>query len=77
MKKLRLGPIQDDKPVRLKVELPAATYRDLVAYGEAVGREAETAAVDPSNLVGPMLEKFIASDRAFAKIRRAIPVGEI
>jgi hypothetical protein len=39
MAKLKLGAIQDDKPVKLTVELPAALHRDLVAYAEALGRE--------------------------------------
>ena len=34
MTKLKLGPLADDKPVRLTVELPAAVHRDLVAYGD-------------------------------------------
>ena len=33
MAKLKLGTIEDDKPVKLTVELPAALHRDLVAYG--------------------------------------------
>ncbi len=33
MAKLKLGAIDDDKPVKLTVELPAAIHRDLVAYG--------------------------------------------
>ena len=39
MAKLKLGTIPDDKPVKLTVELPAAIHRDLVAYGNALGRE--------------------------------------
>ena len=31
MTKLKLGPLEDDKPVKLTVELPAVTHRDLVA----------------------------------------------
>ena len=76
MPKLRLGPIADDKPVRLTVELPAALYRDLVAYGEALGREAGSGAVEPAKLVGPMLAKFVASDRAFTRTRRLPPAAE-
>ena len=76
MAKLRLGPIEDDKPVRLTVELPAALHRDLVAYGEALGREAGSGAVEPAKLVGPMLARFIASDRAFRRTRRLPPVGD-
>lgn len=30
MQKLKLGPISDDKPVKLTVEVPAAAHRDLV-----------------------------------------------
>ena len=39
MTKLKLGTIEDDKPVKLTVELPAAVHRSLVAYAEAIGRE--------------------------------------
>ena len=76
MAKLRLGPIEDDKPVRLTVELPAALHRNLVAYGEALGREAGSGAVEPAKLVGLMLARFIASDRAFARTRRLPPAGD-
>jgi len=69
MAKLKLGAIADDKPVKLIVELPAAIHRDLVAYGDALGRETGQAAIDPAKLVGPMLARFIAGDRAFAKLR--------
>jgi hypothetical protein len=31
MAKLKLGAIEDDKPVKLAIELPAALHRDLVA----------------------------------------------
>ncbi len=72
MAKLKLGPLIDDKPVRLTVELPAQVHRDLVAYAEVLGRETVTdAPVEPAKLVGPMLARFMATDRAFAKARRA------
>jgi len=72
MAKLKLGPLVDDKPVRLTVELPAQVHRDLVAYAEVLGRETVVdAPVEPARLVGPMLEKFMATDRGFAKARRA------
>ena len=31
MAKLKLGPIVDDKPVKVTVELPAPLHRDLIA----------------------------------------------
>lgn len=34
MAKLKLGPIADDKPVKVVVELPAALHRDLTAYAD-------------------------------------------
>jgi hypothetical protein len=34
MAKLKLGPIADDKPVKITVELPASLHRDLTAYAE-------------------------------------------
>jgi hypothetical protein len=34
MTKLKLGPLVDDRPVKLSIELPASVHRDLVAYGE-------------------------------------------
>jgi len=70
MAKLKLGAIDDDKPVRVMIELPAALHRDLVAYAEALSRETAQGAVDPAKLIAPMLKKFMATDRAFAKLRR-------
>ena len=72
MTKLKLGTIEDDKPVKLTVELPAAVHRSLVAYAEAIGREGGQAAPDPAKLIAPMIEKFMATDRAFAKSRRSL-----
>lgn len=54
MTKLKLGPIADDKPVKL-------------------GRENNHPPTDPIRLIVPMLERFIATDRAFAKARRTMP----
>jgi len=70
MAKLKLGAIEDDKPVKLTIELPAAVHRDLVAYAEALARETRQANVEPARLVAPMLARFMAADRAFAKARR-------
>jgi hypothetical protein len=70
MAKLKLGAIEDDKPVKLTIELPAAVHRDLVAYAEALARETQQANVEPARLVAPMLARFMAADRAFAKARR-------
>jgi hypothetical protein len=70
MAKLKLGSIPDDKPAKLAVELPAAVHRDLLAYAEALAHETGQPIADPSKLVAPMLARFMATDRAFAKARR-------
>lgn len=70
MSRLKLGAIADDRPVRLTVEVPAATHRDLVAYAEVLGRETGNK-VEPARLVAPMLARFMATDRGFTKARRA------
>ncbi|MBY6242905.1 DUF2274 domain-containing protein [Methylosinus sp. Sm6] len=70
MAKLKLGAIADDKPLKVTVELPAALHRDLKAYAEALGREQGQTISDPMKLIVPMLERFIATDRGFAKARR-------
>jgi len=70
MMKLKLGPLVDDKPVKVNVELPAAVHRNLVAYAETLGRTTGQAVSDPVKLIVPMIERFMATDRAFAKKRR-------
>lgn len=71
MTKLKLGPLADDKPVKLTVELPATVYRDLVAYAAALAAETGGESVAPEKLVGPMLARFMASDRGFSRRRSA------
>ena len=71
MAKLKLAPIADDKPVKVAIELPAALHRDLVAYAEILGRETGQKLADPVRLIVPMLERFMATDRGFAKERKA------
>lgn len=72
MTKLKLGAIADDKPVKVTVELPATLHRDLAAYAEALGRESGQQVSDPVRLIVPMLQRFIASDRGFARSRKSL-----
>ena len=69
MTKLKLGPLADDKPVKLTVELPATVHRDLVAYAAALAAETGGDLVAPEKLVAPMLARFMASDRGFVRRR--------
>lgn len=34
MTKLKFGPLPDDKPIKVTLELPAQIHRDLVAYAD-------------------------------------------
>lgn len=70
MSKLKLATIEDDKPVKLTIEFPAVVHRNLVAYAVATGRETGQPAPDPVKVVPLMVERFMATDRAFAKTRR-------
>lgn len=76
MAKLKLGPLVDDKPVRLTVELPAGVHRDLVAYGQVLGAETGHV-VEPAKLIAPMLARFMATDRAFASARKSSQSGAL
>ncbi|MFC5422870.1 DUF2274 domain-containing protein [Bosea eneae] len=69
MTKLKLGALVDEKPVRLTLELPAGVHRDLVTYAEILSRETGQPN-EPAKLIAPMLARFMATDRAFAKARR-------
>jgi hypothetical protein len=73
--KLKLGTLDDDKPVKINVELPAAVHRDLVAYAQVLGREFGQGAPDPAKLIAPMLARFMATDRVFLKRRKTQTVS--
>lgn len=57
-------------PLQQVQRLLGQLHRDLTAYAEVLARESGLPAVDPVRLIVPMLERFIATDRDFAKARR-------
>jgi len=70
MAKLKLGPIEDDKSVKIAVDLAASVHRDLMAYARI--HASDTGLTQPlpvERLIGPMLERFMASDRGFRRGR--------
>jgi hypothetical protein len=69
MTKLKLRTIQDDKPLKLTIQLSAPVHRDLVAYAQALSRETGGGPIEPVKLIGPMLARFMATDRAFGTLR--------
>jgi hypothetical protein len=64
--KLKLGPIEDDKPVTLRVEFPASVYRDLLVYADVLATETTQSTAEPAKLVPLMVKRFMATDRAFS-----------
>lgn len=71
MTKLRLGAIEDDKPVKVSIELPGSVHRDLLAYARAHAQDTGlTQPLPIERLVPPMLARFMASDRGFMSKRR-------
>lgn len=70
MTRLKLTDITDQKPVRLTIELPARLHRELLAYGVVLNNGEEKDAPPAERLIPPMIERFIATDRGFARLRR-------
>jgi hypothetical protein len=75
MNKLKLRAIDEDKPVKVTIELPADVDRDLKAYAELLKRESGQSVSDARKLIAPMLKRFMATDRAFTKFRRQSAQG--
>jgi hypothetical protein len=72
MTRLKLSDITDEKPVRLSIEIPARLHRRLIEYGIVLSGGMSKDAPEPAALVPPMLERFIVSDREFARTRRRL-----
>ena len=71
MSALKLAGLQDDTPVKMTIELPADIHRDLVLYAEVLSGHGDRA-FSPAQLIAPMLNRFMATDRSFvaAKTRQ-------
>lgn len=70
MAKLKIATLCEDKPVKVTIQLPASIHRDLVAYAEILAGQSRQPISDPVSLIAPMLRRFMATDRAFARLRR-------
>ncbi len=70
MAKLKLGPVENDKPVRMSIRLPVPVYRNLLAYAEALATATNQEPLKPDKLIPAMVEHFMATDRGFAKFRK-------
>jgi hypothetical protein len=77
MSKLKIGSLEDEKPVKVTIELPAAVDRDLRAYAEVIKRESGYPINDSTKLIVAMLKRFMATDRAFKKSQRQSSRGKM
>lgn len=71
MTRLKLEDLADDKPVKLVLEIPARLHRELIAYAAAINGGSSSGAPPPERLIPPMIERFMATDRSFARQRRS------
>jgi len=70
MTKLKLNDVIEDKPVKITIEFPADVHADLLDYAAIINGGKKEGMPRPEKLVVPMISRFMATDRAFAKARR-------
>ena len=71
MTRLRLGPIAEEQPVKVTLEMPGSLMREIGDYAIVHAKLTGLAApLPPERLIPPIVERFIASDREFSKQRR-------
>ena len=75
MTRLTLADLADEKPVRLTVEVSARLHRELLAYAAVLNGGDAKGAPTPERLIPPVIERFIATDRSYAKSRRPAQPG--
>lgn len=74
MTKLKLDDVIENKPIKMTIEFPAEVYADLLDYAAVISEGKKEARPKPDQLVVPMISRFMATDRAFAKERRSAQV---
>ena len=75
MTRLTLADLADEKPVRLTVEVSVRLHRELLAYAAVLNGGDAKGAPPPERLIPPMIERFIATDRSYARLRRSSQPG--
>jgi hypothetical protein len=75
MTRLKLSDLADEKPMRLTIEISARLHRELTSYATALNGGEAKGAPAPERIISPMVERFIATDRSYAKARRPSQAG--
>ncbi|GGB56016.1 DUF2274 domain-containing protein [Blastomonas aquatica] len=71
MTRLKLSDLASEKPVRLTLEIPARLHRELAEYARAVNGGNPDGAPAIELIIPAMLDRFIATDREFARTRKS------
>ena len=74
-KKLRIGPLPDDRPIKRTITFTAAQDALIRDYAAAIAaQDGQSEAPPVEKLVPIIVERFITTDRAFqAPVRRVLP----
>ena len=72
---LKLARLPDRTPVKIGITVTPDLDADLRAYLDIYHAAYDDKAATVADLIPAMLESFLASDRAFAKARRAAEAG--
>ncbi len=75
MTRLKLSDLASEKPVRVTLEIPAQLHRELGEYAKAVNGGNPEGAPPIELVMTAMLDRFVATDREFAKSRRSARSG--
>lgn len=71
MTRLKLSDLANEKPVRVTLEIPARLHRELGEYARAVNGGKSEGAPTIELVMTAMLERFMATDREYARYRRS------
>lgn len=72
MPKLKIGSIEDDKPVSLTVKRPAMVYRDLTAYAEILKREGQKSTEDPRRCWHDSWQRIVRSGSSVVEFNKKV-----
>lgn len=70
MTRLKLADLADEKPVKLTIEVSSRLHRELNSYAIALNGGEAKGAPAAERLIPAMIERFIATDRSYAKVRK-------
>jgi hypothetical protein len=70
MPRIALGKIRDDRaPIEYRLKLEAALNDELLLYQQLYS-QAYGQAIEPKDLLEPIIRRFLANDRAFRKFKK-------